>query len=180
MKLFFLSDIHGSYKYAKQGVDAFLKEGADYLIVLGDILYHGPRNPLPEEYNPKEVINLLNDIKEKIISVRGNCDSEVDSMVLDFPMMADYSFILHNNRRIFITHGHLYNEDNLPSLSPKDILIHGHTHIPMTKQVENIFVFNPGSVALPKENHPNTYGIIEEDKFFIKTLDGKIYMEFDI
>lgn len=180
MKLFFLSDIHGSYKYAKQGIKAFEDEKADFFIILGDILYHGPRNPLPEDYNPQKVITLLNDFKESIISVRGNCDSEVDSMVLNFPIMSDYSILLHNNRRIFATHGHLYNENNMPKLSKNDVLIHGHTHIPSGKFVDDIYILNPGSITLPKEGHPNTYGIIDGNKFYVKTLEGKIYLEMNL
>lgn len=180
MKLFFMSDIHGSLKYAHLGVAAFEREKADYLILLGDLLYHGPRNSLPEEYNPKEVANLLNKYKEKIICVRGNCDAEVDGMILDFPCRADYSLLLHCNRRIFVTHGHIFNESTLPSLSKNDILIYGHTHVPMAKKNHDIFILNPGSISLPKENHPGTYGIIEENKFEVKSLHGEVYKNFDL
>lgn len=177
MKLFFMSDIHGSLKYVQKGLEAFKKEKADYLILLGDLLYHGPRNSLPDEYNPKEVANLLNKHKDIIISVRGNCDAEVDGMILDFPCMADYSIILHSSKRVFVTHGHLYDENRLPNLSKNDILIYGHTHIPMAKRVNDIYIFNPGSISLPKENHPSTYAIMEDNKFQIKTFDEKLYME---
>ncbi|GAA0122473.1 MAG: phosphodiesterase [Clostridium argentinense] len=180
MKLFFMSDIHGSLKYAKLGVEAFIKEQADYMIILGDVLYHGPRNPLPEEYNPKEVVNLLNKYAEKIIAVRGNCDAEVDQMLLTYPCMMDYNVILIDNRRIFVTHGHIYNENNLPNMSKGDIIIYGHTHIPVAKSEKDIFIFNPGSIAYPKENNPHSYGVIHEGKFLIKKLDGEVIKEIDI
>lgn len=177
MKLFFMSDIHGSLKYAKAAVEAFLNEKADYMVILGDMLYHGPRNPLPEEYNPKEVANLLNQYKEKIIAVRGNCDADVDQMVLNYPCMMDYNIILNDNKRIFITHGHIYNEEKLPNISSGDILIYGHTHIPLIKQQDGILILNPGSVGYPKGGNVNSYGIIENNKFYIKGLDGKIIDE---
>ena len=132
--MFFISDIHGSIYYAKKAVERFESENADYMVILGDILYHGARNPLPLEHNPKEVIALLNELKDMIIAVRGNCDSEVDEMVLEFPIMATYSHILYNSRRFFLTHGHIYNEDNLPSLGKGDVFLYGHTHIPVAEE----------------------------------------------
>ncbi|ARC84883.1 phosphodiesterase, family protein [Clostridium argentinense CDC 2741] len=180
MKLFFMSDIHGSLKYAKLGVEAFIKEEADYMVILGDVLYHGPRNPLPEEYNPKEVANLLNEYAEKIIGVRGNCDAEVDQMLLTYPCMMDYNVILTRNRRIFVTHGHIYNENNLPNISKGDIIIYGHTHIPVAESENGIFIFNPGSIAYPKENNPHSYGVIDGNKFYIKNLEGEVIKEIDI
>lgn len=148
--------------------------------MLGDALYHGPRNPLPEEYKPQEVANLLNEYKHKIIAVRGNCDSEVDQMLIEYPMMSDYSIILYNNRRIFLTHGHIYNEDNLPSLNGNDVLVHGHTHLPVAKKHNNIYVLNPGSISLPKDNNPNSYAILQDDLFQIKNLEGKVIKEITL
>lgn len=177
MKIFVISDIHGSLFYLKKAFKAFEKEKADYILILGDILYHGPRNPLPEEYNPKEVAILLNEYKEKIISVRGNCDSEVDQMVLDFPIMSSYSNILWEGRRIFATHGHHFNLDKMPPLEKEDILIYGHFHIPMIEEKDGVFVLNPGSISLPKENSPHSYGVFEKNSFKIKNLDGEIYKE---
>lgn len=171
MKLMFLSDIHGSVFYAKQALEIFEKEEADYLIILGDVLYHGPRNPLPKDYDPKEVAPLLNEYREKIIAVRGNCDSEVDQMMLDYPMMSDYSTVLYNKKRIFVTHGHVYNQINMPKLSKGDVLISGHTHIPVAEKNDEIFILNPGSITLPKQNNPNSYGVLEDDLFEIKDLD---------
>lgn len=177
MKLFFISDIHGSLYYLKKALNEFEKEKADYLVILGDALYHGPRNPLPKEYNPKEVANLLNEYKDKIMAVRGNCDTEVDAMLIDYPMLSDYSIILYNNRRLFLTHGHVFNKDNLPNLSDDDVLIHGHTHILKAEKVENIYLINPGSISLPKQNNPNTYGVLENDIFSIKDFEGNIVKE---
>ncbi len=179
MKLVFISDIHGSLKYAQKAIEIFNKEKGDYLIILGDILYHGPRNPLPEEYNPKEVANLLNEYWDKIIAVRGNCDSEVDAMIIKFPIMADYSIILHENRRFFITHGHIYNEKDKPNISTGDVLIHGHTHIPIIKEVDGIHIINPGSITYPKENNPHSYGVLENSGFSIKTIEGECFKRID-
>lgn len=180
MKLFFISDIHGSVYYLNKALERFEEEGAHHIVVLGDLLYHGARNPLPKEYNPKEVTKILNRLSHKIIAVRGNCDSEVDQMVLDFPIMADYSTILYEGKRLFLTHGHIYNEGNIPKLRNKDVLIYGHTHIPTADIVDNIFVINPGSITLPKENNPHTYGVLRENIFQIKDLDGKMFKEIRI
>lgn len=176
----FVSDIHGSSYYTKKAIDKFREEEADYMILLGDILYHGPRNSLPKEYEPKEVIELVNGLKEKIICVRGNCDAEVDQMVLEFPIMSDYNTIFYNDKRIFATHGHLFNEQNMPPLVDGDILIHGHTHLPVAKMVDNKYILNPGSISLPKENTPNSYGIMENDKFVIKDFLGNIIKSIEI
>ncbi|WP_113672233.1 phosphodiesterase [Vallitalea guaymasensis] len=174
MKLMFISDIHGSSYYAAKAIEKYKEEGADYIVLLGDILYHGPRNSLPKEYEPKKVIQILNELKDKIICVRGNCDAEVDQMVLEFPIMSDYNIIFHNNKRIFATHGHLFNESNMPPIEDGDIIIHGHTHIPVAKELDNRYILNPGSISLPKENNPNSYGIIEGKEFLIKDFDGNI------
>lgn len=180
MKIFFIADIHGSLYYTKKALEIFLKEKADYIVILGDELYHGARNPLPLEYNPKEVALLLNKYSDKIIAVRGNCDSEVDEMVLDFPMMATYSFILYNDRRLFVTHGHIYNESNLPKLRAGDVFIYGHSHIPIAEKKENIFIINPGSITFPKENNPNSYAILQDSTFKIKDLDGNVFKSIEL
>ncbi|MCD8249997.1 MAG: phosphodiesterase, partial [Lachnospiraceae bacterium] len=122
MKLLIASDIHGSAYYCGELLEAYEKEQVDRLILLGDILYHGPRNELPEGYAPKEVIAMLNPLKEKILCVRGNCDAEVDQMVLEFPILADYGFLYERGRMIFLTHGHVFHEGNLPMLGKGDIL----------------------------------------------------------
>ncbi|NMA94531.1 MAG: phosphodiesterase [Clostridiales bacterium] len=180
MKLFIVSDIHGSIHYAKKAVKALKRENADYMIILGDILYHGARNPLPKEHSPKEVITLLNSFADRIIAVRGNCDSEVDEMVLDFPIMSTYSIVLYNNRRLFLTHGHIYNENNLPKLMDGDVLIYGHTHIPVAKRKDDIYILNPGSITFPKAGNPNSYGILENNMFTIKDLDGKALKDIEL
>lgn len=180
MKLFFMSDIHGSLYYLNKALERFNDEKANYIVILGDELYHGARNPLPKEYNPKKVAETLNSLADKIIAVRGNCDSEVDEMVIDFPIMATYSTILYNNRRLFLTHGHIYNENNMPKLSDGDILLYGHTHIPKVEKKDSIFVINPGSITLPKEDNPHTYGVLEGDNFAIKDLDGNVFNEINI
>ncbi|TCT11610.1 hypothetical protein EDC18_1204 [Natranaerovirga pectinivora] len=180
MKLIFFSDIHGSEYYAKKAIEVLKEEKGDYIVLLGDLLYHGPRNDLPKEYNPKGVIELLNANKNNIIAVRGNCDSEVDQMVLKFPMMSDYTIIVNNDKKIFATHGHIYNEANMPQLNEKDILIHGHTHIPVAKEKEGIFILNPGSISLPKENNPSSFGVMTENEFLIKTFDGQIIKQIKL
>lgn len=180
MKIFFMSDIHGSYYFTCKALESYRKENADYIVILGDELYHGARNPLPEDYNPKKVTELLNELGDKIIAIRGNCDSEIDEMVLNFPMMATYSVILYNGRRLFLTHGHIYNEDNLPKLSKGDVFIYGHTHVPKAEKKDDIFIINPGSITFPKENYPNSYGILEENTFKIKDFEGNIVKSLEL
>lgn len=178
MKFFIASDIHGSRFYFKKMLEAFERENADRIILLGDLLYHGPRNGLTDDYAPKEVADMLNGIKNKLLCVRGNCDSEVDQMVLTFPIMADYAIISAGERNIYITHGHVHNTDNPPALLKGDILLHGHTHIPAWTQFgdENLYL-NPGSVSIPKENTAHGYMIFENGKFTWKNLDGEAYHE---
>lgn len=180
MKLVFISDIHGSLKYCKNAIEIFEKEKGTNLIILGDILYHGPRNPLPEEYNPQGVADILNTLNEKIIAVRGNCDSEVDQMVLKFPCMSDYSMLFWEGKRIFLTHGHIFNENNLPNLSSGDIIIHGHTHILGNSFSSDIQIINPGSISYPKGGNPHTYGVLEKNIFKIKDLDGNIIKSIEL
>ena len=181
MKLFFISDIHGSIYYLKKVLEKFNEQKADFIVLLGDALYHGPRNPLPKDYKPSEVANLLNEYKDKIIAVKGNCDSEVDQMVIEFPILSDYTIILHNGIRIFATHGHKFNKENLPNISTGDVLIHGHTHIPVAEKYEGITILNPGSITLPKENNPNSYGIITKNNVFvIKDLDDNVLKEIEL
>ncbi len=172
MKLFIASDIHGSEFYCKKMLECYKKEGADKLLLLGDILYHGPRNDLPKDYAPKAVIELLNALKNEILCVRGNCDTEVDQMVLNFPVLADYAVISNGNYTIYATHGHNYNETNLPPLSDGDILLHGHTHIPVCNIHENYVCMNPGSVSIPKENSHHGYIIFDGEIFIWKDFDG--------
>ncbi|MFI3230674.1 MAG: phosphodiesterase [bacterium] len=180
MKLIFASDIHGSNFYCNKLKDIVLQENPDKLILLGDLLYHGPRNPLPQDYNPELVFNSLNSIKEKILAVRGNCDSEVDQMVLEFPMMADYALLSVDGLTLFLTHGHLYNTSQLPFLEDDThILIHGHTHVNIIQKLEKGYYINCGSLSMPKENQENTYMLYENKKFMIKNLDNITLKEID-
>ena len=179
MKLMIASDIHGSSYYCRLMKEAFLREKADKLLLLGDLLYHGPRNELPRDYAPKEVITILNEMKDKLLCVRGNCDSEVDQMVLEFPIMADYALVSTGEHTIYATHGHKYNEDNLPPLQKGDILLHGHTHIPKCVKHENYVYINPGSVSIPKESSTNSYMVMEEQSFVWKALeDGTEFLSY--
>ena len=176
MKIMIASDIHGSAYYCRQLLAAFDREGADRLLLLGDILYHGPRNDLPKEYAPKEVIALLNERKQRIFCVRGNCEAEVDQMVLQFPVMADYCILPVGERMIYATHGHNHNLKALPPLQKGDILLHGHTHIPAWEQFGdgNLYV-NPGSVSIPKEGSAHGYMLLEGSCLVWKDLDGAEY-----
>lgn len=173
MKWFIASDLHGSLYYAKKIKEAFEKEKADKLLLLGDLLYHGPRNDLTYEYNPKEVITVLNGLKDKIVAVRGNCDAEVDQMVLEFPITADYAMISDSGVEIFATHGHVYNEGKLPPIT-FDVLLHGHTHVPKRVKHDGYTYINPGSVSIPKESSHHGYLIFENGEFTFKDLDGNV------
>ena len=170
MKLMIASDIHGSAYYCRKMLDAFAREQADRLLLLGDFLYHGPRNDLPKDYNPKEVIAMLNPLKQSLLCVRGNCDTEVDQMVLEFPILSDYCLLEVNGKTIFATHGHIYNPDHLPPLRDGDILLNGHTHIPANQDMGTYTYVNPGSVSIPKNGSGHGYMILEDD-FVWKELD---------
>ena len=173
MKWMIASDLHGSAYYCRKMLEAFEREGADRLFLLGDLLYHGPRNDLPREYAPKEVIPLLNGKKEKLLCVRGNCDAEVDQMVLEFPVMADYAVLPVGRRLIYATHGHIYHVKNLPPLAPGDVLLHGHTHVPAwTEFGQGNLYLNPGSVSIPKEDSPHSYMTLEENTMQWKELES--------
>lgn len=173
MKWMIASDLHGSAYYCRKMLEAFEREGADRLFLLGDLLYHGPRNGLPREYAPKEVIPLLNGKKEKLLCVRGNCDAEVDQMVLEFPVLADYAVLPVGRRLIYATHGHIYNVKNLPPLAPGDVLLHGHTHVPAwTEFGQGNLYLNPGSVSIPKENSPHSYMTLEGNTMQWKELES--------
>ena len=174
MKLLIASDIHGAAGYCRQLLDAWDREGADRLLLLGDVLYHGPRNDLPRDYAPKRVIPLLNALADRIIAVRGNCDAEVDQMVLDFPVMADYATLFdETGRELFLTHGHVFGAgmhnsvDHAPALPEGSALVYGHTHIKVNEASEaypGLWLFNPGSVSIPKDG-THSYGIYEGGAF---------------
>lgn len=178
MKLLIASDIHGSLKYCTELVERYKEEKCDKLILLGDILYHGPRNDLPEGYNPKGVIALLNDMSEEILAVRGNCEAEVDDMVLSFNVLAEYAILYHGNRMFFLTHGHKLNPQNLPKLKKGDVLFNGHTHVSKIEEIGDILYANPGSVSIPKEDTPRGYIIVDDEKLVHKTLDGDVVEEY--
>ena len=169
MKWMIASDIHGSAYYARQMIAAFERSGADRLLLLGDLLYHGPRNALPQEYDPPQVIPMLNAYAERICCVRGNCDSEVDQMVLHFPIMAEYAVLPFGNRLIYATHGH----HPVPPLQPGDILLTGHTHVTAHEPRAHYIYWNPGSISIPKEDTPRGYMLLEDGAFIWKTLSGE-------
>ena len=178
MKIMIASDIHGSALYCRRLIEEYEKEKADRLFLLGDILYHGPRNDLPDEYAPKKVIEMLNEKKDEIFCVRGNCDTEVDQMVLNFPILADYAVLAVGDRLVYATHGHVFNENNLPPLKKGDILLNGHTHVPKCTEHESFVYMNPGSVSIPKENSERGYIILENGVFTWKSLDGDTIMTY--
>ena len=180
MKLFIASDIHGSAFYCRKLLDTYEKEGAQRMILLGDILYHGPRNDLPKEYAPKEVIRMLNDKKHEIYAVRGNCEAEVDQMVLEFPVLADYMLLFAGGRAVYATHGHVYNEEHLPPMKPGDVLLHGHTHVLRAEKKGDIIILNPGSVSIPKEGNPPTYAVLEDGIFTIRDFEGRMIKELTL
>ena len=180
MKLLIAYDIHGSAYYCEKMLQAYEKEQADKLLLLGDILYHGPRNDLPRDYAPKQVIGMLNPRKEELLCVRGNCDTEVDQMVLEFPILADYAILYVEGHMIFVTHGHHYNEKNLPMLKKGDVLLHGHTHVPVCREHETYIYMNPGSVSIPKEESWHGYLLLEDGHFTWKDLDGNVRMEYEL
>ncbi len=180
MRLLIASDIHGSAPCCRRLLKAAEREGAARLLLLGDILYHGPRNDLPEGYAPKEGISLLSPLRDRIFCVRGNCDTEVDQMVLPFPIMADYGVMLVGERLMYFTHGHVFNTSRLPPLQRGDILLHGHTHVPAcTPFGEGNLYLNPGSVSIPKEGSKRGFMVLEGTVFTWKDLDGNILREVD-
>ena len=180
-KLMIASDIHGSAYYCKKMLEAFDREQADRLLLLGDILYHGPRNDLPKEYAPKEVIKMLNERKNRIFCVRGNCDTEVDQMVLEFPILADYAVLPVGDRLSYATHGHHFNLNALPPMQPGDILLHGHTHIPAWEPFgDGNLYLNPGSVSIPKAESEHSYMILQGREISWKTLAGEIFHHMEL
>ena len=165
MKWMIASDLHGSAFYTRQLMNAYEREQADRLLLLGDILNHGPRNGLPEEYDPMAVAAMLNAKKEDILCVRGNCDSEVDQMVLEFPIMADYIMLEINGLTIYATHGHKHNEKDPLPLHNHEIMLNGHFHVPACSDHEDWIYMNPGSVSLPKDGSHNSYMMLEDRTF---------------
>ena len=180
MKWMIASDIHGSAYYCSRLIEAYKTEQAERLLLLGDVLYHGPRNDLPRDYAPKKVIEMLNAMKDDIFAVRGNCESEVDQMVLQFPVLAEYALIPAGDSLIYAVHGHNYNEKNLPPLHKGDILLNGHTHVPKCVEHDDYVYMNPGSVSIPKEDSQHGYMIFEDNVFIWKDLDGEVKNIYEI
>jgi putative phosphoesterase len=171
MNLFIASDIHGCERATQLTLERFEQSGANHLILLGDLINHGPRNPVPAFYNPTKVAELLNQYKDSIIAVRGNCDSEVDQMLLEFPIMNDFNWLpLPSGQRVFLTHGHLYNKDKASVLKQGDIMVHGHTHLPQAQWEGDIIVVNPGSVTIPKGGHEASFATWKDGVIEVKTL----------
>lgn len=170
MKLLIASDIHGSAEYCRSLMEAIKRENPSKVLLLGDLLYHGPRNDLPLGYAPKEVAAMLNEIKEKLICVRGNCDTEVDQMMLDFPILSDSAMLFIDGMTVYTAHGH----HEFPKLEKGDVIISGHTHIPVDYVKDGIRYINPGSVSIPKENSWHGYVVLEDRNFTWKSLDGTV------
>ncbi len=178
LKWLIASDLHGSAYYVRQLLEAFHREQADRLLLLGDILYHGPRNDLPQDYAPKEVIALLSSVSDRILCVRGNCDAEVDQMVLPFPILAEHAVLPIGKRLMYCTHGHRFHRDALPPLCPGDILLYGHTHVPLCAP-GRVVCLNPGSVSIPKEDSWHGYMTLEGVHFRWMDFEGTERFTFD-
>ena len=178
MKFFIASDIHGDAVCTRAMIDAADNENADRILLLGDLLYHGPRNDLPEGYAPKKVIEMLNGIADRLICVRGNCEAEVDQMVLKFPCMSDPAVIFDSDKNvaIYMSHGHIYNPENLPPMPRGSAFLYGHTHLLSIERRDGILCLNPGSVSLPKGGNAKTYATYDGGVFEIKTFEGEVIM----
>ena len=171
MKWMVASDIHGSAYYCEKMLSAYRESGAQKLVILGDILYHGPRNELPKDYAPKKVIAMLNEVADELLCVRGNCEAEVDQMVLPFPCMADYALLVSDDRTLFLTHGHLWNPDKLPPLAPGSLFFYGHTHIKLDEMRDDIRCINPGSMSFPKDGS-HSYAVYADGQLRFCTLEA--------
>ena len=178
MKYFVISDIHGSELCLNKALKAYQDFKADKLIVLGDCLYHGPRNPIPEGYKPAKVAQLLNDFNGEIIAVRGNCDAEVDQMLIETDIMQTYKIIDINGLRACLTHGHIYNQEKMCP-EKVDLFLNGHTHLPVLEKKNQVIFFNPGSITLPKQQNPQSFGIIDENSLAIYDFDYQIMKKLD-
>lgn len=172
MKIMIASDLHGSSYYANKLVEIKEKEKADKLIILGDIFNHGPRNPFPEKYAPMDVASVLNGIKEDLIVVKGNCDSQVDTLISEFDFIEDMCLYI-DGKSVFLTHGHVYNKDNMPK-TKFDAIIYGHFHTGFIQKQDGTIVANAGSISLPKGGTPSSYIVIEKGVMTLKDVDGKV------
>ncbi len=183
MKFIIASDIHGCAPACRKLLDSFAASGADRLILLGDLLYHGPRNDLPEGYDPKAVITMLSEYADRLFCVRGNCDTEVDQMVLPFPIMAETALLFVDGREWLACHGHRTGANpstgDLPRLPVGSVILSGHTHVPVLEEnADGILLFNPGSVSIPKGGFPASYGVYEDGKFAVISFDGAYIFEY--
>ena len=169
MKILIASDLHGSAYYCRALLGAVRREEADRVVLLGDLLYHGPRNDLPSSYAPKKVIEILSSLSSSIIAVRGNCEAEVDQMVLPFPVLSESTMIFADSYTIFMTHGHIYTPDKHPA--GFDAFFSGHTHIPVLEKRNGITYLNPGSVSIPKGGFPPSYAIWDGGNIEVRNLD---------
>jgi len=178
MKLMIASDIHGSAAWCDKLLEAVKEEKPDRLLLLGDLLYHGPRNRLPDGYDPQKVAAALNEIRGMILCVRGNCEAEVDQMMLQFPVLAEYALIYVEGTTVFASHGHHFNINTLPNLQKGDVLLYGHTHVPLFERRDGIFCVNPGSVSIPKEGSGHLYLVMEDGVLRWKDLErGEVRKE---
>ncbi len=167
MKLLIASDIHGAADWCAKVLDKIEETNPDRVMLLGDLLYHGPRNDLPADYAPKKVIAMLNGIADKVLAVRGNCEAEVDQMVLDFPCLAEYAMMIDDERQIFFAHGHIFSPENMPAIPAGGAFVYGHTHVKCNEphpDFPSIRLFNPGSVGIPKDGS-HSIGIYEDGVF---------------
>ncbi len=175
------SDLHGSAEYTKKFLEAVDAEKADRVLLLGDILYHGPRNALPSEYDTMQVCSMLNRYKDKILCVRGNCDAEVDQCVLEFPILAEYMQIVDSGKLFFATHGDHYNTGHLPPLAGIDVLLHGHTHVPACEGHAGFIYCNPGSVSIPKGGSVHSYMTLEDGLLqWHRLSDRSVYKTYQL
>ena len=178
MKFVIASDLHGSAYWCGKLMELIEQEAPHKILLLGDLLYHGPRNDLPRDYAPKQVIPMLSAYKERILCVRGNCEAEVDDMVLEFNVLADYALLFNGGKTFFLTHGHKFNPQNPPKLKKGDVLFNGHTHVSRIQETDTFLYVNPGSVSIPKENTPRGYVILTDEKIIHKNLKGEFLEEY--
>lgn len=178
MKVLVISDIHGSYYYAEKIKEIVEKENPEKIVLLGDLYYHGPRNELTERYEPMKVAEVLNSLKDKLLVVRGNCDAEVDEMISEFKF-EEYILTEINNKKIYFTHGHKYNIENIP-YEDFEIMIYGHIHQGFIEKKEQFVFANPGSISLPKAGTKHSYLILDENKIILKNIDGEIIKTYEM
>lgn len=179
MKYLIVSDIHGSLPALEQVLSFYQANSYDMLIIAGDIINYGPRNSIPQGIDPMGIAQRLNALSRNIVAVRGNCDSEVDQMLLHFPIMADYALIVESGKRIFVTHGHKYNADNVAPLGA-DVLIYGHTHLWQLEQTDGLTICNTGSITFPKGGNEPTFATLDDGTLSIRALNGQILKSIEI